>query len=111
MTKKSIISSSKKKNSFVRIAMPLALIAAILLTTGIVFAATAEDIIRDVCDILFSIARYIGIILFAWGCISLALAFKNEDADSKSRSVLLVVVAIVLIVLKSLFWSIIDKII
>lgn len=101
----------KKRPSPLRIALPIILIAVMLLTTSVVFAAdpSAENIIKEIVDVLFTIARYIGIILLAWGMISLALAFKNEDADSKSRSVLLIVVAIALIALKTLFWGLIDK--
>ena len=44
-----------------------------------------------------------GWLLLAWGIGQLVLAFKNEDADSKSRAMMLIVVAIILTVVGTIF--------
>lgn len=52
---------------------------------------------------VFAIFKYIGWLLLAWGIGQLVLAFKNEDADSKSRAMMLIVVAIILTVIGTIF--------
>jgi len=46
-----------------------------------------------ICDIFLAI----GILLAAWSIGMLVLAFKNEDADSKSRAMMMLVVSVALV--------------
>ena len=62
---------------------------------------TADAMVGKLVGIICTIFRYIGILLAVWAVGSLILAFKNEDADSKSRAMMLLIVSIVLIVIKS----------
>ena len=61
----------------------------------------ADNVVRAIVGVVASIFRYIGIILLAWGIGMLVLAFKNEDADSKTKAIMLIIVSIVLIALKT----------
>ena len=62
---------------------------------------TADGIMGTIVGYVCSIFRYIGILLLAWSIGMLVLAFKNEDADSKSRAMMMLVVSIILICLKT----------
>jgi len=62
----------------------------------------ADQVVSSMLGIILAIARYIGILLAVWGVIQLMLAFKNEDADSKSRSMMLIVASIALISAQSI---------
>lgn len=64
---------------------------------------TASGLVSNLLNYVFGIFKYIGLLLLAWGVGQLVLAFKNEDADSKSRAMMLVVVAIILTVLSTVF--------
>ncbi len=50
-----------------------------------------------ICDIFFAI----GILLLAWSIGMLVLAFKNEDADAKSRAMMMLVVSAALVGFRS----------
>lgn len=65
-------------------------------------AGSAESIIGKVLGIVMDIFMYIGIVLLVWSIGMLILAFKNEDADSKTRAIMLLIVSIALIGLKPL---------
>lgn len=65
--------------------------------------ATAQTLVTNLLGYVFGMFKYIGILLLAWGVGQLVLAFKNEDADSKSRAMMLIMVAIVLTVLSTIF--------
>ena len=65
--------------------------------------ATAQGLVVNLLGYVFAIFKYIGWLLWAWGVGQLVLAFKNEDADSKSRAMMLIVVAIILTVLPTIF--------
>ena len=56
----------------------------------------AQGIVNNLLGYIFTIFFWIGILLFTWGVGQMVLAFKNEDADSKSRAMMLIVVAIIL---------------
>ena len=58
--------------------------------------AQAGNLVNNLVGIIAMFGRYIGIALGAWGIIQLALAFKNEDADSKSRALMLIIASIIL---------------
>lgn len=60
-------------------------------------SATGNKVVNAVLDVVFDMAFYIGIILLAWSVVMLILALKNEDADSKSRAIMLVAVSIALV--------------
>lgn len=45
----------------------------------------------SVLNIVGNIFRWIGVVLMVWGVGQLVLAFKNDDADSKSRGAMVVV--------------------
>lgn len=59
--------------------------------------ATEDKLFSNVLGVIYKIFKYIGILLLAWSIGMLVLAFKNEDADSKSRAMMMAVVSIVLI--------------
>lgn len=58
---------------------------------------TGNKVLNAVLDVVFDMAFYIGIILLAWAVVMLILALKNEDADSKSRAIMLIAVSIALV--------------
>lgn len=64
---------------------------------------TAKGLVTNLLGYVFAIFKYIGWLLLAWGIGQLVLAFKNEDADSKSRAMMLIVVAIMLTVIGTIF--------
>lgn len=80
------------------------LTAGISLTAMPMFAMAGADqmfgtLIGYVCKIFF----YIGTILLVWAVGQLVLAFKNEDADSKSRAVMVLVCAVLLMSIGSIY--------
>lgn len=58
-----------------------------------------QDLIGTVCKVFF----YIGAILLVWAIGQLVLAFKNEDADSKSRAVMVLVTAVLLMSIRTIY--------
>lgn len=58
-----------------------------------------DKLIGTVCDVF----RMIGALLLVWAIGQLVLAFKNEDADSKSRAMMVLVASILLLSLKSIY--------
>lgn len=75
--------------------------AAVVGTATTAFAA--ETLVKNLLGYVFAIFKYIGWLLLAWGIGQLVLAFKNEDADSKSRAMMLLVVAIILTSIGTIF--------
>jgi len=78
--------------------------AGITLTSVPMFAMAGADamfgmLIGYVCKIFF----YIGTILLVWAVGQLVLSFKNEDADSKSRAVMVLVCAVLLMSIGSIY--------
>lgn len=69
----------------------------------------ATTAIKSIIEVIYKIFTYIGVILALWGIGSLVMAFKNEDADSKSRAIMCLVVGFCLVALKALFGGIIDS--
>lgn len=65
-------------------------------------STTAKNLVGTVLGVICDIFLAIGILLLAWSVGMLFLAFKNEDADSKSRSMMMAVVSIVLIAFKGI---------
>lgn len=95
------IYQSAKKNVLAIAASAAAIVPATATMT--VAAATEQTLINSVLQLVFKIFRYIGILLLAWSIGMLVLAFKNEDADSKSRAIMMMVVSVVLIGIEALF--------
>lgn len=61
-----------------------------------------KNVVGGILKVILDIFMYIGILLAAWSVGMLVLAFKNEDADSKSRAMMMLVVSVMLIGLKAL---------
>lgn len=73
-------------------------------------AADASDIVAKMIGYVLQIFQYIGFLLLAWGIAQLVLAFKNEDADSKSRAMMVLVTAIILTTIKPIIKAIIAQV-
>lgn len=65
-------------------------------------APTTDQVMTGVINIIFEVAKYVGIVLAVSGIFQLILAYKDDNADGQSRAVRLVVVALVLLGLKTL---------
>ena len=85
-----------KKTAFI-----LSVTAAEVMTTGIGMCdVDLKQVMGKILGVLTTVFLYVGILLMAWGIGQLVLAFKNEDADSKSRSIMLIVASVFLIAIK-----------
>lgn len=87
-----------------------------LFTTGMFLYAVPmtsmagiNDMFSSILGAVFQIFFYVGALLLAWSIGQLILAFKNEDADSKSRAVLVIVVSCLLLSSKQIYNSIITN--
>lgn len=58
---------------------------------------TVKDILSEMISIVGLVFSAVGVILAVYSVGQLVLAFKNEDADSKSRASTMLVVAVILI--------------
>lgn len=95
-----------------------ALATAAFTAQNIMLNAYADDITVNTEDIdtaalmgkivgtVLSIFQWIGVLLLVWGVGQLVMAFKNEDADSKSRAIMMIVSSALLIGLKALLTAI-----
>ena len=70
---------------------------------------TVDELFDRITEMIGTIFKIIGAILLFWAIGQLALAFKNEDADSKTRAIMLMVVSIILISLNSIYNAVIGK--
>lgn len=72
-------------------------------STGILYCEpdAAATVIQEMINIICKVFRYVGVVLAVYSVGQLVMAFKNEDADSKSRATTMLVVACVLIGIKS----------
>ena len=61
------------------------------------YASTIRDLIEKMVRIVGTIFQAVGVVLTVYSVGQLILAFKNEDADSKSRASTMMVVGVVLI--------------
>ena len=100
--KEKILSADKKtrlKASLISGGATMALFAPIALAApaSVDIDATVKLVLAKILDIFF----YIGLLLLAWSVGMLVLAFKNEDADSKSRAMMMMVVAAALVGFKA----------
>lgn len=101
-----------KKEKFIAAAGTSA--AALMPFIPMVFAApagstTAKDLISKVLGIICDIFLGIGVLLLAWSVGMLFLAFKNDDADSKSRAMMMMIVSIVLIAFKTILGGVLKS--
>lgn len=71
-------------------------------TTFCANAPDTDQVMNGVIDIIFEVAKYVGIVLAVSGIFQLILAYKDDNADGQSRAVRLVVVALVLLGLETL---------
>lgn len=60
-------------------------------------AASAKTIIEEFLGYVLDMFICVGALLGVWAIAQLALAFKNEDADSKSKAMMMLIVAAILI--------------
>lgn len=77
-------------------------IACPMLLAAPVDSTVADTAMSTIIGFVFKIFGYIGAVLGVWGIGSLILSFKNEDADGKSRAIMLLGAAILLLSLKSI---------
>ncbi|MGN0671728.1 MAG: hypothetical protein ACI4KE_03770 [Anaerovoracaceae bacterium] len=90
-----------KKKNIRRTAM--AVICTLVLAPVLTFCVPSTDqVMKGVINIIFEVAKYVGIVLAVSGIFQLILAYKDDNADGQSRAVRLVVVALVLLGLKTL---------
>lgn len=77
-----------------------------------VFAAPTENGAKNAVGVLtgyvLKIFQYVGVLLLIWAIAQLVLAFKNEDADSKSRAMMMLLVAVLLCVIKPIAQQVIN---
>lgn len=66
---------------------------------------SSDSLIGSAIGVILTFIRGVGVILLIWGFAQLILAFKNEDADSKSRAIMALMVGVALIALKTLLKS------
>lgn len=69
------------------------------------YQSKVKSVLTDMVDIIGFVFKAVGIVLGVYSVGQLVLAFKNEDADSKSRASTQLVVAIVLIAMPSIIES------
>lgn len=60
-------------------------------------APDTNSILNAIINLVTDMAFWIGIILLVWAVVMLILALKNEDADSKSRAIMLIATSVALI--------------
>ena len=61
--------------------------------------ATMDGLMSAILNIIFQIFRYVGILLLVWSIAQIVMAFKNDDADSKQKGMMIAVISVVLITL------------
>lgn len=73
---------------------------------------TVKDILTEMISIVGLVFSAVGVILAVYSVGQLVLAFKNEDADSKSRASTMLVVAVILIAFPAIVegLNLVDKI-
>ncbi len=103
---KTLLSKSSFKKYF---AMTMSFCLVVLGCCPMLFAAdapvSASDLVGTILGFIVKIFFYIGVILLLWAIGQLVLAFKNDDADSKSKAAMLLVVSIILMVIRPVFNS------
>lgn len=72
------------------------------ITIGDLENLSADALVGKIVGIVLTLARYVGIILLVTGIYQLIMAYKDDNADAKTRGITLAIVGIVLITLKAL---------
>ncbi len=84
-----------------------------LLAVATVLASTAgyalpgadtspDQLVTSIIGIVLTLARYIGIVLIVTGVFQLVMAYKDDNADAKTRGVQLAIVGVILVGLKAI---------
>ena len=68
-----------------------------------------NSIMMQMLDIIYTIARFIGIAILVYGIVSWILAMKDENADGQTRAIKYVVVGVALIAVKSFATPIVNS--
>jgi len=68
-----------------------------------------QAIMMQMLDIIYTIARFIGIAILVYGVVSWILAMKDENADGQTRAIKYVVVGVALIAVKSFATPIVNS--
>lgn len=98
-------SSQRKTRLFVTSIMLCSMVMLTLLCPAFAataYKATVSGLLNSMIEIIGTIFVAVGVILAVYAVGMLIMAFKNEDADSKSRASTLLVVAIILIAFPSI---------
>lgn len=64
--------------------------------------ANVKDILGNMISVIELAFQAVGVVLLVYSIAQLVLAFKNEDADSKTRASTLLVVAVILVALPTI---------
>lgn len=64
--------------------------------------ANVKDILGNMISVIELVFQAVGVVLLVYSIAQLVLAFKNEDADSKTRASTLLVVAVILVALPTI---------
>ncbi len=114
MTKFATTLITKKRNAVTKrkvFAILGALVLAFSMFALFSFAAdnvSMSGIVQNIVDkVIKPVFIAIGVLLLAWGVGMLVLAFKNEDAESKSRAMMLIAVSVALVGIGSFITSIV----
>jgi len=67
-----------------------------------------EDVAIKLLDIIFTIARWAGVVMVVVAGVSLIMAQKDENADGKSRAITFIIAGIALACMKSLVNPVVD---
>ena len=62
--------------------------------------------VKGVVEVMLNVFKYVGVVLLIWGVGQLVMAFRNEDADSKTRAIMVLVAAAALLSLQALLGQI-----
>lgn len=63
-------------------------------------SGNAKTLAGDAVGTVVTVMQYVGALLGVWALAQLFLAFKNEDADSKSRAMMTLMASILLVCIK-----------
>ena len=93
--------TTSKKQKMMRLG--LCLLLALMVMPMFVYADTATDLFQQIIGTATKVFQYLGSFMFVFALGSLFLAFRNDDADSKSRSGMFLIVSILLISVPTIY--------
>lgn len=85
--------------------MNLAMVTTMAIITTPPAYATASEMISRIIGTVLAIGTYIGAVLLAQGVFQLVMAFKDDNADSKSKAIMLILASIILVSLQTVYTS------